>query len=375
MKEVTFGHSKSYINRMRKLLNNIGPGLWKGSFLRRMLLPFMLIFYFNCNAQTAQIPDSSFRNFLMTNYLSIMDTLTGDVIIAKADSVNGTLNCSNRNIKDLNGLQHFINIQRINCSNNQITNIPSLAGYNDSLVSFDCSNNQLSALPAFRSGAVNLKSVNCNNNLLYDLGNLGNLTGLDSLQCKDNYMVFNDLLFFTGYGLNSFVYAPQFNSQVSVPSRVELKEGDVYIFPYPQFDTTYTINHKIFKNSLFLVDLQNADTFKISSVKSTDAGFYSWQLTDTLLPALIFTTNPQELVVVNENTQIFTPDGDGKNDSYIISCDGNKGIYDKSGKLLKEFQGTTAYWDGTDLHGKPVPTGVYMIRCGEKVESSVTLIR
>jgi gliding motility-associated-like protein len=373
MRRVTFDHSKSYINRMKKLFDNIGWGYRTGGLLRRMLLPFILIFYFNCNAQTYCIPDTLFTKFLKLNHPSVLGP--GDsLLIDSAKALRGTLDCSSSNIKDLRGLEYFININHINCSNNQLTNIPSLAGYNDSLMSFDCSNNQLTSLPAFRYGAVTLKSVNCNNNLFSSLSSFGYLPGLDTFQCKNNYLDFNDLNYFATLGFISFIYAPQFNPQITVPSRVELQEGDVYTFPYPHVDTVPGLQHTIFKNSISLANLGNANTFKINSVQYPNAGFYSWQLTDSLLPGLTISTTAQELVVLNKNNQIFTPDGDNNNDYYQISCDVTSRIYDKNGILVKELQ-AAAYWDGTDLHGKPLPTGAYIIRCGDKHESSVTLIR
>jgi gliding motility-associated-like protein len=369
MKEVTFCDGRSYINRSMKLINNIALGIGRGMVLHLLiLLSFIFIFQFNTQAQTYPIPDTSFKHFLITNYPLLLDS-NSNLKISSANSQGGTLDCSNRNIKDLSGIQYFINIHYINCSNNQITYIPSLAGYADSLIEFNCSNNRLSALPVFNSGAVNLKSIKFNNNLCHTLPYFNQ--SVDTLHCQNNYLTFDDLL----YGLQPrayFIYAPQFPVQVA--PAVESEESSTYTFFFPQDDTVSTNSYKVFKNGIFFLDLFQSDTFTLTNIKSSDAGFYTLQVVDSLLPALTLTTTPQELVVGNKNSKVFTPDGNNNNDSYLISCNGNSRIYNKYGNLVKEFQGT-AYWDGTDFHGKPLPSGAYIIQCGDKSESSVTLIR
>jgi hypothetical protein len=374
MKEVTFKGADSYNRITMKFKNNIPFGSRAGIFFRALLMPCLFLFYFNSQAQnTYPLPDTNFRNFLFNNHRSVLDTTGKLLVIANAKTQQGTLNCSNLNIKDLSGIEHFINIATINCSHNEISYIPSLAAYNNFLIEFDCSYNRLSNLPTFSNGAFNLKSIKCSNNLLHTLGAYAYITNLDTLACQNNYLTIDDLLRNNPSNIFNYSYAPQY--PVEIAPRVVVEEDEPFNFEYPEDDTIYSSSHKVFRNGIQIANPIATDSFFILHVKPSDAGFYTWEVTDSLLPALKLRTTAQELVVANKNTAIFTPDGDNNNDSYLISCDGIKSIYNKHGKLMKQFQGAIGYWDGTDLQGNPAPTGVYMIRCGEKMESSVTLVR
>jgi gliding motility-associated-like protein len=60
---------------------------------------------------------------------------------------------------------------------------------------------------------------------------------------------------------------------------------------------------------------------------------------------------------------VFTPNGDGTNDQFIITNEGmtnlHCNIYDRWGMLIYEWDGTTGNWDGNTSNGKPAVDGVY----------------
>lgn len=60
---------------------------------------------------------------------------------------------------------------------------------------------------------------------------------------------------------------------------------------------------------------------------------------------------------------VFTPNGDGSNDHFVITNEGMKSlhcsIYDRWGALVYEWDGTTGDWDGNTKNGKPAVDGVY----------------
>lgn len=70
---------------------------------------------------------------------------------------------------------------------------------------------------------------------------------------------------------------------------------------------------------------------------------------------------------------VLTPNGDGVDDLFYIDQTGYARIYNKSGKLLREFQ-APGYWDGTDNYGQLQPLGLYIIRIDEKEQQKVLLI-
>jgi len=182
---------------------------------------FLLLSFFlqKANAQWVTIPDPNFVTFLQQNYPACMngnqmDTQCGDI-------VNETvLNCSNKNISDLTGIEYFNNLEslycnnnnltflaqlpnnliELNCSFNQLTSLPSLPGnlitlgcWNNSLTSlpslpsvlFDlyANNNQLTSLPSLPSSLAGLL---CHSNLLTSLPPLPN--SLWQLNCRDNFI-------------------------------------------------------------------------------------------------------------------------------------------------------------------------------------------
>jgi gliding motility-associated-like protein len=60
---------------------------------------------------------------------------------------------------------------------------------------------------------------------------------------------------------------------------------------------------------------------------------------------------------------VFTPNGDGTNDVFMITNSGMKSlhctIYDRWGVLIYEWDSTTGYWDGKNKNGNEVVDGVY----------------
>ncbi len=73
-----------------------------------IILTVLIAITINSNAQNVFIPDINFRAFLNANYPSFM---VGDSLIPdSAATLTETLNCSNKNIADLTGIECFINI-------------------------------------------------------------------------------------------------------------------------------------------------------------------------------------------------------------------------------------------------------------------------
>lgn len=60
---------------------------------------------------------------------------------------------------------------------------------------------------------------------------------------------------------------------------------------------------------------------------------------------------------------VFTPDGNGTNDAFIISNIGMKtlrcDIYNRWGQLIYQWDGTNGFWDGRNTSGNECVDGVY----------------
>ena len=91
-----------------------------------------------------------------------------------------TLNISGKRIKSLPDLTRFKNLQFLNCSNNQLTSLPTLP---PNLTELHCYSNQLSSLPTL---PPNLEVLACSNNKLTLLPTLPK--NLEELYCSNNQL-------------------------------------------------------------------------------------------------------------------------------------------------------------------------------------------
>lgn len=163
--------------------------------------------------QTTSIPDANFELYLEThdqnlNVVTLGDTNSmGDGIlnnIVPTNKINTILNLDiiNLNIANLNGIEDFIALEKLDCSQNQITtiNVASLSNlqifwcFNNNLSSIDISNN--TNIISFRveensltnldiSSNLRLNVLTCQNNNLSNL-NTTNNSNLTFLNCADN---------------------------------------------------------------------------------------------------------------------------------------------------------------------------------------------
>ena len=90
------------------------------------------------------------------------------------------LDISCRGIKSLPNLTRFKNLEKLYCSNNQLTSLPSLP---QKLIKLSCDNNQLTSLPTL---PPNLKILDCFNNQLTSLPTLPQ--NLQIFNCVNNQL-------------------------------------------------------------------------------------------------------------------------------------------------------------------------------------------
>jgi hypothetical protein len=111
------------------------------------------------NQNWVEIPDANFRAFLKQSYPTcfnsqdMMDTTCTAVLGAR------TIDCINKNIANLQGIQYFKGLINLDCSGNSLTSLPALPS---GLKVLDCSMNRLTSLPVLPSG-LRYYSGRCNN--------------------------------------------------------------------------------------------------------------------------------------------------------------------------------------------------------------------
>ena len=169
------------------------------------------------NAQIIDIPDANFKAMLLnaspsnsiatnsSHFLITIDT-NGDGEIQESEALEVySLRIREAGISDLTGIEYFENLNNLDCSYNQLTNLDVLNTL-PNLVGLSCNNNQLTSLNISSLNSLeqlwcnnnsitsanltlnnNLTLLNCSNNPLGTL-NLSALPDLEVLQCNSNLL-------------------------------------------------------------------------------------------------------------------------------------------------------------------------------------------
>lgn len=136
----------------------------------------------DCRFGETFVPDDNFELALINlGY----DTLPLNDYVPTAN-VNAliSLDVSGENIADLTGIEDFVALQNLNCSNNMLSSID--VSDNTLLTEINCSQNQLVGVD-FSSNTL-LTTINCSNNSLTDL-DLSTNTSLSDLNISDNLFI------------------------------------------------------------------------------------------------------------------------------------------------------------------------------------------
>jgi gliding motility-associated-like protein len=142
---------------------------------------FLSLISFISTSQNTFVPDDNFEQALIDlGYDSL--PLNNFVPTANISGLT-TLDVSAKNISDLTGIEDFINLSVLNCSNNQLTVLN--ISQNTKLTELYCNNNFISVLDV--SALLDLKIFWCNFNQLTAI-NTNNNTKLISLVCGNNLL-------------------------------------------------------------------------------------------------------------------------------------------------------------------------------------------
>ena len=125
---------------------------------------------------TSKFTDPNFRAAV---YERIGKTAPAPILDADVAGVE-RLDVSDRGIQSLAGLECFIGLEGLDCSQNQLASLPALPS---GLIWLNCGFNRVVVLPALPSG---LKSLSCNNNQLTSLPALP--SSLSTLACGKNQL-------------------------------------------------------------------------------------------------------------------------------------------------------------------------------------------
>ncbi len=174
--------------------------------MKHLLTIIFILIKFTLFAQNTYVPDNNFEQALID--LGYDDVLDDYVLTANINTIT-YLNIKLKNIADLTGIEDFValtelycsnnqltsldmsantNLTKLNCSSNQLTNIDVLA--NNDLSFLFCYNNQLVSLDVSQNNALTM--LDCGNNLLPNIDVSAN-TYLTELYCHYNQLTSIDV--------------------------------------------------------------------------------------------------------------------------------------------------------------------------------------
>lgn len=146
---------------------------------------YLFLFLLTCvfaNAQIVNIPDANFKNALLNHIPDIDTNNDGKIQLSEAEVVID-LSIPTQNINSLEGIQFFVNIEVLDCSDNQLEALN--ISQNQNLETLSCQKNQLTDLGLSQN--FNLTHLDCSQNLLTTL-NLASQQNLGILNCRNNQL-------------------------------------------------------------------------------------------------------------------------------------------------------------------------------------------
>ncbi|UQB67672.1 T9SS type A sorting domain-containing protein [Epilithonimonas zeae] len=150
----------------------------------KLLLVMLALFSWGAKSQNINFPDANFKAVLLSSspsntiakdlsgsYISIDANGDGEIDSLEAQMISG-LDVSSSNITQLDGLDYFVNLNYINCNNNDLTSL-DLSGFEQ--LSVYCDNNKLTSMnyPKY------LDILSCQNNLLTSFNYRGFADGIN----------------------------------------------------------------------------------------------------------------------------------------------------------------------------------------------------
>lgn len=164
------------------------------------------------NAQNVNIPDANFKAELVGN-ADINTNGDAEIQLTEAQAYSDELEVDGKNIADLTGIEAFVNIEKLDCSDNQLTSLDVSA--NIMLEELKCSNNQLTMLNV--SMNTGLEELDCSGNQLTSLDVSANIS-MEELDCSGNQLITLDL--------TANASLEEFNCSNNQLTRLNVKNGN-----------------------------------------------------------------------------------------------------------------------------------------------------
>jgi hypothetical protein len=151
---------------------------------KNLLLAFSSLMLCNVmQAQNVSIPNANLKNNLVGN-LAINTNSDTEIQVSEAIAFTGSIDCSNLSITNMTGIEAFINITGLDCSDNSFLSSIDISA-NTALLDFRCENNMFTSLNLSTNTA--LTQVRCSGNDITSL-DLSTNTALTYLDAQFNQL-------------------------------------------------------------------------------------------------------------------------------------------------------------------------------------------
>jgi hypothetical protein len=157
--------------------------------MKKLVFHFIFAMFFaaNLNAQIVNIPDANFKNELVKN-VWINTNNDSEIQVNEAVAYSDSIDASYKLIKNLTGIEAFINIKKLNCSGNQLPTLD--VSKNTALTTLYCAFGKLSTLDVSKN--IALTDLRCNSNKIMALDISKNIA-LTYLNCGTNALTTLDV--------------------------------------------------------------------------------------------------------------------------------------------------------------------------------------
>ena len=180
----------------------------------------------NCNVPcTVTIPDANFKTYLVGN-TAINTNGDTEIQCSEATAFTGAINCANQSISDFTGIEAFIAITNLYCSNNSLTTLN--VSNNTALIQLSCSHNLLTTLNV--SSNTVLTDLYCFYNSLTNLnvanGNNTNFIGFVANNNPNLTCITVDNVAYSTTNWTNIDAASSFSTNCSVPCTVTIPDAN-----------------------------------------------------------------------------------------------------------------------------------------------------
>ena len=189
----------------------------------------------------------------------------------------------------------LVNLGELDLNFNQLTgNMPASWASLTNLTWFALRNNQFTGtMPAGWVALVNLQYLELNNNQISGLPQLSALTRLTTFTVENNFLDFGAIEPNINLSINNFSYSPQAKiGPTATITKYSGEEFKVFVAVGGQHNI-----YQWFKNGISIPGA-NATEYVIPAVILANAGDYTCQITNTIVPLLTLTSNPITLQVL-----------------------------------------------------------------------------